>query len=76
MNREPVRIIGIIGAVIIAVIEALGQQQVLSPDLSTNLVNLIVVLIPIIAAETARRLVTPVADPQTNAGVPLVPKVP
>jgi hypothetical protein len=74
MTREPVRIIGILTTVIIAILTALGQEGVISDEVVTNLTNLIVILAPIIAAEIARRLVTPVADPQNNDGVPLIPR--
>ena len=72
--REPVRIIGILTTVLIAVLTALGTEGVLSEDIVVNLTNLIVIVAPWIAAEIARRLVTPTSAPRNDYGVPLVPR--
>lgn len=68
MANNPVRIVGIITAVVIAILQALSTEGVISADVVTNLVNLITILAPIIAAEIARRFVTPVGNPSLPAG--------
>lgn len=68
MTANPVRVVGIITAVVIAILQALSTEGVISGDLVVNLVNIITILSPIIAAEIARRFVTPVAKPSLPAG--------
>ena len=59
-GREPVFWVGVVGAVLIAVIQTLAGQGVLTPETQTTIVNIIGVLVPIVAALVARMFVTPV----------------
>ena len=68
LAANPVRLVGIITAVVIAVLEALSKEGLISNDLGLSLINLIMILSPIIAAEIARRFVTPVASPSLPVG--------
>ena len=68
MATNPVRIVGILTAVVIAVLQALSTEGVISSDITVNLINLITVLAPIIAAEIARRFVTPTGSPSLPVG--------
>jgi hypothetical protein len=68
MAANPVRIVGIVTAVVIAILQALSTEGVISSDITVNLINLITILAPILAAEIARRFVTPISSPSLPAG--------
>lgn len=59
LGREPVFWVGVVAACIIAVIQTLFGQGLLTPVQQDTAVNLINALLPIIAALVARQFVTP-----------------
>lgn len=74
-NREPVRWIGIIVSCILAVVSILSSEGVLNDAVKgqiTDAVNaiaqLLMLIAPIIAAELARRQVTPTSNPILDSG--------
>lgn len=69
MSSEPARIVGILTAILVAVIQTLVGQGVLTSDVGTTLVNVVTIFLPMIAAEVIRHYVTPVgkaANPPTT----------
>lgn len=75
MTREPVRVVAVALALILAVLQTLQGEGVISAalagqltDLVTALAGFLVLLLPILGGEVARRLVTPVAAPTLDAG--------
>lgn len=56
-NREPAAILGIIAACVVAVIQTLAGQGVITNETSTTVQNLIVVAVPLIAAILTRFIV-------------------
>lgn len=78
-GREPVRWVGIIVAVIAAVVGALLGEGVISDavagritDLTANLSGILILLLPIITAEIARRGATSVAQPALPVGTSVI----
>lgn len=70
MNREPLRLIGIAASIALAIVQTLAGQGVISAvaaghanDLIADIVGILTILAPWIAAELARPSVTPVAAP-------------
>lgn len=83
-GREPVRWVGIIVALIAAIVSTLLGQGVISDTLAGKITDitkagegLLVLLLPIITAEFARPHTTPLAAPQLPVGTPVLnPAVP
>lgn len=78
-GREPVRWVGIIVAVVAAVVSALLGEGVISDvaagninDLAQNLSGVLILLLPIITAEIARRGATSVAQPSLPVGTNVI----
>ena len=74
-GREPVRWVGVIVAVVAAVVGALLGEGVISDvvagrinDFAANLAGILILLLPIITAEIARRGATSVAQPSLPLG--------
>lgn len=72
---EPVRVVSVILALVLAVVTTLLGEGVISEalagritDLATALAGFLVLLLPVIAGEIARPLVTPVAQPSLPVG--------
>lgn len=79
MQTEPARIIGVITAVVIAVVQTLIGQGVLSSNVGTSVINILGVLLPIILAEIIRRFVSSPATvaaltSSSSSGVTNAPK--
>jgi uncharacterized membrane protein (DUF441 family) len=74
VKREPVltsaSIVALVAA-LIAVLAAFGLP--LSDDQTTAVVSLVGVVAPLVVALLSRPRVTPIADPKTDEGIPLVP---
>ena len=75
LGREPVRWIGIIASCVLAVLTILTGEGIITDATSGDLTDtvhsleqILLIFVPIIAAEIARRQVTPVADPKLEAG--------
>ena len=74
MNREPLVSAASITALVSAVVAVLAAFGLdLSQDQTAALVGLVAVVAPLIVALVVRPKVTPVADPRTVDGVPLIP---
>jgi hypothetical protein len=79
LGREPVRWVGIIVAVVAAVVGALLGEGVISDvlagqitDLTANLAGVLILLLPIITTEIARRGATSVAQPSLPIGTDVI----
>lgn len=73
-DREPVLTAGAVVALVTALLAVLAAFGLpLTDDQTTAVVSLISVVAPIVVALLARPKVTPLADPKTNDGTPLVP---
>ena len=80
-GREPVRWVGIIVAVVAAIVGALLGEGVISDvvagritDLTDKLSGLLILVLPIITAEIARRGATSVAQPSLPLGTDVLIK--
>lgn len=62
MNREPVAIIGVISAAIVAVLQAVGND-VLPEGVAVEVINIIQAIVVIAGIVLARAQVTPVSNP-------------
>lgn len=76
--REPVRLIGVIVTLILAVVTTLAGESIISDVVAgriTDIVNaaakFLALIAPLLAAELARPQVTPVAAPQLPVGTPV-----
>lgn len=63
LGHEPVFWVGVVTAVVIAVIQTLAGQGVLTANQQDTIANLVTAVSPIVAALVARQFVTPVAKP-------------
>ncbi len=60
-GHEPVFWVGVVTACVIAVIQTLGGQGVITANQQDTIANLVTAISPIVAALVARQFVTPVA---------------
>lgn len=74
-GREPARWIGLIVALVVAIIRVLAGDQLISPDQQATIENLVqkiadlaLLAAPWIAGELIRPVVTPAADPVLASG--------
>lgn len=68
-TREPL----LSRAAITAVVGLAVALGLVTTDVGDALIPVLVALAPVVAAVWTRKHVTPLADPQTNNGIPLVP---
>ena len=61
LGHEPVFWVGVVAACLIAVIQTLAGQGVLTANQTDTIANLVTAVTPIIAALIARQFVTPVS---------------
>ncbi len=74
MNREPVLKAGVAGTVVAAILTLLTSFGLdITDDQQSAVLGFVAVVFPLVVALFVRPSVTPVNDPQTNDGTPLVP---